>query len=119
MIYLCNTFSVLMIPPMAVRDRRGLQIERISAAEAGELLRTSPFESAFGHSWSAWHLSRYLRVRVPASRHTIRLEGGDVLLVAEVVNKNRFTARIEGAPKWVFYRVEYSTGGGAPAAVEK
>lgn len=118
MIYLCNTFSLLMIPPMAVGDRRGMQIERISAAEAGELLRTADFESAFGHSWSAWHLSRYLRVRVPASRRTIRLQPGDVLLVAEVVNKNRYTSRIEGAPKWVFYRVEYSTGGGAPEAAE-
>ena len=119
MIYLCNTFSVLMIPPMAVGQAHRMTIERISAEDASELLRNSSFESAFGHSWSAWHLSRYLRVGIPASRRTIHLQPKDKLLVAEVVNKNRFTSRIDGVPKWVFYLVEYSTGGGAPEAVNK
>ncbi|MBQ9402138.1 MAG: DUF1874 domain-containing protein [Clostridia bacterium] len=108
MIYLCNTFSPRMLPRLAVGEGRKLTIERMSAADAGRLLRNTEFVSIFGHGWSAWHLSRYLQLRIPANRRMICLGAGDELIVAEVVNRNRCTKRIEGCPKWVFYRVVYS-----------
>ena len=106
MIYLCNTFSVSMLPRCEVNQSRGVMVERISAAQAGEMLRREKVVSAFGHAWAAWHLSRYLKVEIPVSRAEIVLKPGDRLIVAAVVNKNRWKSRIEGMPRWVFYEVE-------------
>ena len=114
MIYLCNSFSPLMLPRLQVEEGRTFSITRISAKETGTLLRTHPFISAFGHSWAAWHLSRYLQTEIPASRHEIRLTPNDTLILATVVNKHRWSRLTDRLPKWVFYRVEYR---GSDAAI--
>lgn len=106
MIYLCNVFSVGMLGHLETFGHRHADIERISAKEAGRILRENPFVSAFGHGWTAWHLSRYLHVDVPESRQEIQLGPDDLLIVASVVNKSRLLWRVEGAPRWVFYAVK-------------
>lgn len=106
MVYLSNTFSVSMTAPMKVGGHVVPDIERISAKEAGRILREADFVSAFGHVWSAWHLSRYLKADIPVSRNEIRLTPEDVLIVAHISNVNRWTKRVDGLPKWEFYRVK-------------
>ena len=105
MIYLCNTFSVHMLPHTCVGDLCDFRIQRVSAMETGRILRECDYISCFGHARSAWHLSRYLRVDIPVDRGTIRLTEDDVLIVAAVSDRKRWETGQQGCPSWVFYRV--------------
>ena len=105
MIYLCNTFSPQMLPRLSVGEGRKVMIERISASNAFETLRDCDVVSCFGHKCSAWHLSRYLRLEILPDRGEICLRPEDTLIVAAVVNKNRWLQHVDGVPKWVFYKV--------------
>ena len=106
MIYLCNAYSLHMLNYMPCGTGCRTETRHISAAEAGEMLRTQPFRSYFGHGWTAYHLARYLQVEIPVSRGRLKLEEGDVLLVASAGKSNRFP--IDGQrklPKWKFFTV--------------
>lgn len=105
MIYLANAFSVNMLSPMWVTEARQVRIERISAKEAGEILRSSEWRSYFGHRNSAWHLTRYLKTEIPVNRGTFSLTPGDVLLVAAVEGRRRWQDGKNGCPWWRFYRI--------------
>lgn len=105
MIYLCNAFSVSMLAPMWVTEGRKATIERISAKETGEILRTSEWASYFGHRNSAWHLTRYLQVGIPVNRGTFTLTPEDVLIVAAVEGRRKWEDRRSKCPQWKFYRV--------------
>ena len=53
MIYLCNAYSLHMLNYMPCGTGCRTETRHISAAEAGEMLRTQPFRSFFGHGWTA------------------------------------------------------------------
>ena len=105
MIYLCNAFSVNMLPALWVTEARTVHIERISAIEAGRILRECEWTSAFGHRFSAWHLARYLKVEIPVSRDSFKMTPEDVLIVAGVENRGQWHNEMK-CPKWKFYRVQ-------------
>lgn len=106
MIYLCNTFSLHMLERMKCEESTQVEITRISAVEAGNLLKKNAFRSFFGHSRSAYHLSRYLRVTIPVSRGMITLRERDTLLVAAMNSKRAWEAGYKGCPGWRFYLVK-------------
>ncbi len=106
MIYLCNAFSVHMLQEMKCGESEDLRISRISAMQAGAMLRSKPFRSFYGHSRSAYHLGRYLRVNIPVSRGIIRLGPGDMILIAAIDSKRMWEAGVRGCPGWTFYLVE-------------
>ena len=110
MIYLCNTFSLHMLPRMNVGEVREVRIRRISAIEAGDVLQNNAYRSFFGHDVSAWHLGRYLHTQIPVSRGTIQMDEDDVLIVAAITSKRRREAGYKSVPGWVFYEV--TTKGG-------
>jgi hypothetical protein len=105
MIYLCNAFSVNMLPWLWVAEGRTVRIERVSARETGEILRNEHWTSAFGHKRSAWHLSRYLKIDIPVARTSFKLEPEDVLLVAGIESRVKWERRDRGCPEWKFYRI--------------
>ena len=106
MIYLCNAYSLHMLHYMPCGTGRRTEIRHISALEAGEMLRNQPFRSFFGHSWTAGHLARYLQVEIPVSRGRLKLEEGDVLLVASAGKSSRDPQTgIRRLPKWKFFTV--------------
>ena len=105
MIYLCNAFSVNMLPWLWVTEGRTVRIERISAKEAGEILHEQHWISAFGHQHSAWHLSRYLRVNIPVARTSFKLEPEDVLIVAGIESRVKWERKERSCPEWKFYRI--------------
>ena len=106
MIYLCNTFSVHMIPSLYVGEMRDVSIRRISSIEAGNVLQNNAYRSFFGHDVSAYHLGRYLHTTIPVSRGTVVLQEGDVLIVAAITSKRRREAGYKSIPGWVFYEVK-------------
>ena len=106
MIYLCNAYSLHMLHYMPCGTGCRNQIRHISAFEAGELLRENPFVSFFGHSWTAHHLARYLQVEIPVSRGKLKLEEGDILLVASAGKSSRDpVSGKKRLPKWRFFTV--------------
>lgn len=105
MIYLCNTFSLHMLETMRCGKHTTVDVERISAIEAGNLLRHNAFRSFFGHGRSAYHLGRYLHVTIPVSRGTIALRESDLLLVAAIQSKRSWEQGWKGCPGWRFYLV--------------
>lgn len=107
MIYLCNAYSLHMLRYMPCGTSCRTEITHLSAFEAGELLRTHPFESFFGHRWTAHHLAKYLQVEIPVSRGTIKLEEGDILLVASAGKSGREPGYPKRkVPKWRFFTVQ-------------
>ena len=105
MIYLCNAFSVNMLPGMWVGEGYDVRIERISAKETGRILRDEEWVSVFGHEYSAYHLSRYLQIRVPVSRDSFKLTPDDILLAAVVESRRLWEQGRRGCPEFKFYRV--------------
>lgn len=105
MIYLCNTFSLHMLQKMHCGHSLNLDITRISAQDAGNLLRKNAFRSFFGHHDSAWHLGRYLHVAIPVSRGTMTLTENDLLLVATIQSKREWQQGWKGCPGWCFFLI--------------
>lgn len=106
MIYLCNAWSLNMLHYMPCGAGCRTQIRHISAFEAGELLRENPFVSFFGHNWTAFHLARYLQAEIPVNRGKLKLEEGDILLVASAGKSSRDPeSGARKLPKWRFYTV--------------
>jgi len=109
-IYLCNTFNQHMLQWMACGHTRRLNIERISAQDAGTLLRRNAFRSFFGHSRSAYHLARYLHVSIPVCRGVLTLQENDRLLVASIQSKRAWEAGYKSCPGWRFYMITIESG---------
>ena len=105
MIYLCNAFSVNMLPAMHVGEGREMKIERISAIEAGSILHENDWQSFFGHEGSAYHLGRYIKTTIPINRGTFKLTPDDVLIVAAVESRRKWESGRRRCPEWRFYRV--------------
>ena len=119
MIYLCNAFSVSMLQFPLIGEDHPVSIIRISAKEAGELLRDHAFVSAYGHRGTARHLARYLQLRyIPVCRAAIRLTGDDTLIIARAAMDREYKSGERKAPKWSFYRIRLCKAGEEPAAVE-
>ena len=105
MIYLANAFSISMLRYPLIGELHPLTIERISAFDAGRILRENDFHSVYGHASSAWHLSRYLHVRVPVQRDPILLTEQDMLIIARAAMSREYRTGLRKAPKWSFYRI--------------
>lgn len=106
MIYLCNAYSLHMLHYMPCGTGCRIEIRHISALEAGAMLRDNPFVSFFGHGWTAGHLARYLQVEIPVNRGRLKLEEGDVLLVASAGKSSRDPQTgMRKLPKWKFFTV--------------
>lgn len=110
MIYLCNTFSLHMLERMHCGYSKNVEVQRISAQDAGNLLRKNAFRSFFGHRGSAYHLSRYLKVDIPVSRGTIILRPHDLLLIASIQSKREWEQGWKGCPGWRFFLVNLTGG---------
>lgn len=110
MIYLCNTFSLHMLQRMGCEQTQNIDVTRISAQDAGNLLRKNAFRSFFGHHGSAWHLSRYLHVTIPVCRGTVTLTENDLLLVAAIQSKREWQQGWKGCPGWRFFLVSCRKG---------
>ena len=106
MIYLCNTFTVHMLPIMQANESYPLTITRIPAKEVMAILRENAFRSYFGHEESARHLARYLGVTIKICRENITLTENDVLIVAAITGKRKWEAGLKPSPGWVFFMVE-------------
>lgn len=106
MIYLCNTFTVHMLPLMAANESYPLTVTRIPAKEVMQILRENAFRSYFGHEESARHLAKYLGVTIRISRGNITLTENDVLIVAAITGKRKWEAGLKPCPGWIFFMVE-------------
>jgi len=84
MIILANGISPQMFQFENTRITYDLQITRISGWQAGDILRSGPFVSVYGHADSAKLLSRYFRMPISVSRQRIKLTPEDRLIVASV-----------------------------------
>ena len=84
MIILANGISPQMLYFEITRISYDLQITRISGWQAGDILRSGPFVSVYGHADSAKLLSRYFRMPIGVSRQRIKLTPEDSLIVASV-----------------------------------
>ncbi len=82
MIYLGNGISPMMLPFENTRITHQLKITLISGWQAGEILRSGPFVSVYGHADSARMLSRYFRMPIEVRREQISLGPEDKLIVA-------------------------------------
>lgn len=81
--YICNTFTNAMLDP---KREHALQFSPISENEAKEhLTRNAGFESAVGHPALADILTKRTGIDIRAQRLNVRLESGEVLIVAQVV----------------------------------
>ena len=109
MLFLVNGFSTGMLGPGSERwgHRAELEFRTLRPCEAGELLRQNRFVSRFGHSETAWHLSRYLHVRIPVSREPICPGPGDEVLVASAKHTRAYREGYIGCPRWVFFLVRW------------
>ena len=105
MIYLANAFSVSMLRYPTIGELHPVTIERISAFDAGRILRENEFHSVYGHRSSANHLARYLHVYIPVQRDSIRLTEEDALIVARAAMNRDYRSGKRKAPKWSFYRI--------------
>ena len=106
MIYLCNAFTVHMLPLMRVNESHTLNITKISAKEVMSILRENAFRSYFGHEESARHLAKYLGVTIKICRGYITLTENDILIVAAITGKREWEHGLKGFPGWVFFLVE-------------
>ena len=105
MIYLVNAFSISMLRYPKIGELHPVTIERISAFDAGRILRENEFHSVYGHRSTACHLARYLRVPIPVQRDAISLTEDDALIVARAAMTRDYRSGKRRAPKWSFYRV--------------
>ena len=107
MIYLTNAFSVTMMRWPVIGISRHVQITRISAWSAGEILRNNDFISCYGHENTARHLRRYLKVNIPVNRAPVALTPHDTLIIARAGFDREYerTDTIR-APRWSFYMVK-------------
>ena len=106
MIYLCNTFSVHMMGRLFVGNERKFRIKRISSQEAGNILKGNAFRSFYGHEESVTYLRRYLHINIPVSRGTVKLQKGDILLIAAISSKRDWEIGLKPYPKWRFFKME-------------
>jgi len=105
MYYLSNGFSPTFLRYPIIGEVHHLDITRISANEAGEILRTNKFRSVYGHKTTAGHLAKYLHIYVPVRRDTIELTKRDTLIVAKASMSREFREDKSKAPKWQFFKV--------------
>ena len=82
-IYLANAFSISMVEPL-LRKPVTLRLERISAETVKFFLASQSFISAIGHVATANALSKLLGISIPASRTTITMSEGDLLIVFQL-----------------------------------
>ena len=106
MIYLCNALSPFMLPKMMVGNEHHLKIRRISAIEAGDILKGNAFRSFYGHPESVKYLQKYLRLQIPVSRGFVQLDRDDILIIATIQSKRAWEQGRKPAPTWRFFKVE-------------
>lgn len=106
MIYLANAYSIHMLPRTFVGTEYTVTQERISAIEAGNILKENDFVSAYGHLNTVKFLARYLHMYIPCKRRVIKLEPGDTLIIAAGESKRDIYAGVRPYPQWTFWRVE-------------
>lgn len=75
-----NAFSLNML---GGAEHSAVEVTKISAAYAAEMLRTDGVESAIGHTDTASVVSSHLGLEVPAVRSTLVLSAGATLIVAQ------------------------------------
>lgn len=107
MIYLANGISTQMFDFPEENFTVVPRITRISGWDAGDILRSGPFVSVYGHSDTARLLAAYFRMEIPVSRERITLTKDDTLVV---VSSQRARNREIGydrknRPTFRFYKV--------------
>jgi len=87
--YVCNTFtlSMLPLPPPGEARCHILVIHSFDPARAREWLMSGDFVSAVGHEGTAALLSALTGVHIPVERRQIILQPRDEILVVQVLTR--------------------------------
>lgn len=80
--YLCNAFSIQMLP---LHRRAEVIFDPMSPTEAAAELTFGEWTSAIGHADTARIVGKMMGLDVPMNRVNVELKGDDVLIVAQVV----------------------------------
>lgn len=107
MIYLCNAFTVHMMPKMNCGEWEDVRFKRISSDEACRMLKGKTFKSFFGHVDTVKHLEDCWRMHIPVSRELVQFRKGDTMIIATVNSKRMWEQGDKPAPGFKFYLVEY------------
>lgn len=85
MIYITNSFSLNILPPLDTNTHHLLEVTRISPAMAADILANHSWQSAIGHSDMAMLVSRMLPLGhdIPANRVNVSMDVDDIALVAQ------------------------------------
>ena len=105
MIYLCNSFSVHMLPRMRCDDLYSLEVQRVSASAVQRLLRNNAYRSHYGHEETVSHLGRYLGLWIPVNREPLKMGPRDTLILATLMSKREYELGYRTSPKWQFYQI--------------
>ena len=87
--YVCNTFTLSMLPLPAVGEAKChiLVVHALDPARARQWLLEGEFASAVGHEGAADLLSALTGVEIPVQRRQITLQPHDELLVVQVLTR--------------------------------
>jgi hypothetical protein len=105
MIYLSNAFSLQMIDTSRAQN---IHIAPVSVEQVQEIL-TRGFVSVIGHADTAKILESMLHTGVAYNRANLKLQQGDILIVAQVMGGRlpEGTTEIPAGISIIFLKVEY------------
>ena len=82
MVYVANSFSLQMVDP---NKSHNIRVTPFSVAEVDVILYDREFVSCIGHVDTAAVVTSMLGKEVPCNRINVKLEKGDVLIVAQLL----------------------------------
>lgn len=86
-VYIANSFSLNMLKPIAKFSVYELLVIEVSEECVKRLLSENEFISAIGHESTARFLSKRLGISIPHNRIEVKLEPGDLLIVAQLTKR--------------------------------
>ena len=86
-VYVANAFSLNMLKPISKFSEYVLLVKEVSENYVKKLLSENEFISVIGHESTAKFLSKRLGIEIKANRVEIKLEPGDLLIVAQLCKR--------------------------------
>lgn len=86
-VYIANSFSLNMLKPNDKFSTYILLVQEVSESYVKRLLSSCEFISAIGHESTARFLSKRLGISIPHNRIEVKLEPGDLLIVAQLTKR--------------------------------
>lgn len=84
MLYISNAFSLNMVADM-IGDGIEINIKPLTIGEVKKILSANKFRSIVGHEDTANILTNLLDIRIDFNRATVKMEKGDILIVAQYI----------------------------------